>query len=45
MGKFVEIDLPKLSMAKAEKVTADACEKLLVNPNIEGYQFEIVESD
>ena len=43
MGKFIEIDLPKLTKDKAEKVTTEACEKLLVNSNVEGYKFEIIE--
>lgn len=45
MGKFVELQLPKLTRKKAEAVTAAACDRLLANPNIEGYQFDIVESD
>ncbi len=43
IGKYIEVDLPDLKKDKAEKVTREACERLLVNPNIEGYRFEIVE--
>jgi len=44
VGKFIEIELPGLKRAAAEKVAREACERLLVNPNIESYVFEIVES-
>ncbi len=43
IGKYIEVDLPKLKKDKAEKVTREACERLLVNPNIESYRFELVE--
>ena len=43
IGKFVEIDMPKLTREKAEAVATEACEKLLANPNIEGYTLTIVE--
>lgn len=45
MGKYVELDLPRADKKKAASLTTEACEKLLANPNIEGYRFEIVESD
>ncbi len=44
VGKFIEIELPGLKRAGAEKVAREACERLLVNPNIESYTFEIVKS-
>jgi len=43
MGKFIELDLKKMDKAKARTVTAEACDRLLVNSNIEAYRFEIVE--
>ena len=43
MGKYLEIILPKVTRKKAEQVTREACERLLANPNIESYRFEIVE--
>ncbi|MCK4579238.1 MAG: phosphoribosylformylglycinamidine synthase subunit PurS [Candidatus Marinimicrobia bacterium] len=43
IGKFVEMTLPKLNLKQAEKATTEACERLLVNPNIETYRFEIDE--
>ena len=42
MGKYVELSLPKLSRKKAEALTEEACRRLLTNPNIESYRFEIV---
>ncbi|UCD37708.1 MAG: phosphoribosylformylglycinamidine synthase subunit PurS [Fidelibacterota bacterium] len=43
IGKYVEIDLPKTKRKKAEEITKQACDRLLANPNIEAYRFEIVE--
>ncbi len=43
MGKYVELELPRVSRKKAEEITRQACDRLLVNPNIEAYRFEIVE--
>ena len=39
MGRYIEIDLQGKTVAEAEKVAREACEKLLVNPNIESYQL------
>lgn len=43
IGKYVELILPGMKAAKAESVAREACERLLVNPNIESYRFELVE--
>jgi len=43
MGKYIEMELPKISKKKAEEVTKQACDRLLANLNIESYKFEIVE--
>ena len=43
MGKYVELALPKMTRKKAEDVTRQACDRLLANPNIESYHFEILE--
>ena len=45
VGKYIEIYLPGMARAGAEKVTREACERLLVNPNIESYTFEVVKGD
>ncbi len=43
MGKYIEIALPGVPRKRAEKITTEACDRLLVNPNIETYRFEILE--
>lgn len=43
MGKYIELDLPDVPRKRAEKITAEACDRLLVNPNIETYRFDILE--
>jgi phosphoribosylformylglycinamidine synthase len=43
MGKFIELDLEDMDETKARTVTTEACDRLLVNSNIESYRFEIVE--
>jgi phosphoribosylformylglycinamidine synthase len=43
MGKFVVMDLPGTSRKQAEKITEQACDRLLANPNIEAYRYEIVD--
>ena len=43
MGKYIEMELPGIANKRAEEVTREACDRLLANPNIESYRFEIVE--
>ncbi len=43
VGKYIELNLPRASRKRAEAITKEACERLLANPNIEAYRFEIVE--
>jgi phosphoribosylformylglycinamidine synthase len=44
IGKYIEIDLaPGADKAAAQKAINDAAHKLLSNPVIEDYQFEIVD--
>ncbi len=45
MGKYVEITLPDITPERAREVTAEACDRLLVNPNIETYRFDILEEE
>ena len=40
-GKFFEVGLEAPDRAAAEKVVADMCRRLLANPVIEDYSFEI----
>ncbi|PWU19178.1 MAG: phosphoribosylformylglycinamidine synthase [Verrucomicrobia bacterium] len=41
VGKYLEIELPDGDQASARKQIDDACHKVLSNPVIEDYSFEI----
>lgn len=41
MGKYLEVELDVSSRAAAEEKIQQMCEKLLANPVIENYRFEI----
>ncbi|GJL50060.1 phosphoribosylformylglycinamidine synthase subunit PurS [Candidatus Nitrospira salsa] len=41
MGKLLEIDLKESDQRKAEVAVKSMCEKLLSNPVIEEYRFEL----
>jgi len=41
MGKYLEIELEGSSRAAAEARVREMCDKLLANPVIEDYRFEI----
>jgi len=41
MGKLLEIDLKESDQIKAEAAVKSMCEKLLSNPVIEEYRFEL----
>ena len=41
MGKYLEIELEASSRAAAEARVREMCDKLLANPVIEDYKFEI----
>ena len=41
-GKFLEVELDSGSREEAEEVLDAVCRKLLANPVIEDYRFEIV---
>ncbi|OGJ93719.1 MAG: phosphoribosylformylglycinamidine synthase [Candidatus Raymondbacteria bacterium RifOxyC12_full_50_8] len=43
MGKFLEIDIAETTRDKAEKKLDDMCGRLLSNPVIENYTFEMEE--
>jgi len=43
IGKFIEIDFKNLSRKKIDTLTNESCKKLLVNPNTQTYNFEIIE--
>ncbi|HLB01646.1 MAG TPA: phosphoribosylformylglycinamidine synthase subunit PurS [Nitrospiria bacterium] len=44
MGKYLEIEMSDRSMEAAQRDLKEMCEKLLANPVIEEYRFEIVKS-
>jgi phosphoribosylformylglycinamidine synthase subunit PurS len=41
VGKFIEIDMDAKNKAEATKKTEEMCKKLLANPVIEVYSYEI----
>lgn len=41
MGKFIIVQLEAKDQARAEVEVADMCQKLLANPIIEEYSFEV----
>ncbi len=42
-GKYLEVSLAAKSQAQAEKQLTEMCRKLLANPVIEDYRFELEE--
>jgi phosphoribosylformylglycinamidine synthase len=42
IGKFIELKINTDSETEAKKVTDEVCGKLLANPIMEDYEFEIV---
>ena len=44
MGKYIEIEMADRSMESAQRDLKEMCEKLLANPVIEEYRFEIMKS-
>jgi phosphoribosylformylglycinamidine synthase PurS subunit len=43
MGKFITLRLDAKDQAQAEAEAEDACAKLLANPIIEDFSFEVIE--
>ena len=41
MGKFLELDISKEKREDAEKQVDEMCDRLLANPVIENYSFEM----
>jgi phosphoribosylformylglycinamidine synthase PurS subunit len=42
IGKYIELKLDAASEDDAKKVTEEVCKKLLANPVIEDYEYEIM---
>ena len=43
IGKYIEMNFKDLSKKDAEAIAEESCKKLLVNPNTQTYNFEIIE--
>jgi phosphoribosylformylglycinamidine synthase len=43
-GKYLELEIDATSRAAAEAQVREMCDKLLANPVIEDYRFEIIEN-
>ena len=43
-GKCLDVEIDETSVAAAEPRVREMCEKLLANPVIEDYRFDVVES-
>ena len=43
IGKYIEMDFKNISKKEAIKVTEESCNKLLVNPNTQTFNFKIIE--
>jgi phosphoribosylformylglycinamidine synthase PurS subunit len=44
-GKFIELWLEETDQKKAEQQVAEMCDKLLANPIIENFRFELGKAD
>ncbi len=45
VGKLIELQVQDADVVAAERSVKNACDKLLANPNIESYNFELSLSD
>jgi len=45
IGKYIELKIDAATKAEAEKIAEEACRKLLANPVMEDYTFEITEGE
>ena len=43
IGKYIEMEFDNLSKEQASKITNESCKKLLVNPNTQTFNFEIID--
>ena len=44
IGKYIELKIDAGSKQEAEKISEEACKKLLANPVMEDFTFEVTES-
>jgi phosphoribosylformylglycinamidine synthase len=45
IGKYIELKIDSDKKAEAENIAGLACKKLLANPVMENYEFDIIKSD
>lgn len=45
MGKLIHLKFKDVSQDEAKRLTTEACKKLLANPVIEDFQFELIEEN
>jgi len=43
IGKYIEMNFKNISKENASKITQESCQKLLVNPNTQTFNYEIIE--
>ena len=43
IGKYIEMNFNDISREDAENIAEESCKKLLVNPNTQTFNFEIIE--
>jgi len=43
IGKYIEVNFGDVSKDKAKEIAEESCKKLLVNPNTQTYNFEIID--
>jgi len=43
IGKYIEMNFNDISRQDAENIAEESCKKLLVNPNTQTFNFEIIE--
>lgn len=44
IGKYIELRINARSKKEAEKISAEACEKLLANPVMEDFTIEVIKN-
>ncbi len=45
IGKYIELKIDTKDKKEAENIAKQACKKLLANPVMENYDFEIIKSE
>ena len=43
IGKYIEMNFKNITKKQAQKITEESCNKLLVNPNTQTFNYEIIE--